>query len=80
MEVMAADEKGFVPIPKVVASEAAARYRLQEIATVEECQEQFYAITAERRILHPAAVVITRAAQAELFAQSRPSETPGPRD
>jgi LysR family transcriptional regulator, transcriptional activator of nhaA len=69
MKVMAVDEKGFVPIPTVVAREAITRYRLQGIGTTEECKEQFYAITAERRIVHPAAVAITHNAQASLFAQ-----------
>jgi LysR family transcriptional activator of nhaA len=78
MKVMAADEKGFVPIPKVVASEASIRYRLREIATVDECQEQFYAITAERRIVHPAALAITAAAQTKLFTGSNKSRVLGP--
>ena len=67
MNVMAADEKGFVPVPKVVISEAAARFRLREIAALDECREEFYAITAERRIVHPAALAITKNAQAQVF-------------
>ena len=67
MKVMAADEKGFAPIPTVVAVEAVTRYRLQKIGATQECKEQFYAITAERRIVHPAAVAITQNAQACLF-------------
>jgi len=68
MKVMAVDEKGFAPVPTVVAAEAISRYRLQRIGSTEECKEQFYAITAERRIVHPAAVVITANAQRRLFA------------
>ena len=67
MKVMAADEKGFAPIPTVVAAEAITRYRLQKIGATQGCKEQFYAITAERRIVHPAAVAITQNAQACLF-------------
>ena len=70
MKVMAADEKGFAPIPTVVAAEAVTRYRLQKIGATLECKEQFYAITAERRIVHPAAVAITQNAQTLLFAPS----------
>jgi LysR family transcriptional activator of nhaA len=70
MKVMAADEKGFAPIPTVVAAEAINRYRLQTIGTAEECKEQFYAITAERKIVHPAAVAITQNAQAQLFPRN----------
>ena len=70
MKVMAADEEGFAPIPTVVAAEAVTRYRLEKIGATQECKEQFYAITAERRIVHPAAVTITQNAQARLFAAS----------
>ena len=68
MKVMAVDEKGFAPIPTVVAEEAITRYRLQKIGDTQECNEQFYAITAERRIVHPAAVAITEGARASLFS------------
>ena len=71
MKVMAVDEKGFAPIPTVVAEEAITRYRLQKIGATQECKEQFYAITAERKIVHPAAVAITEQARARLFPQSR---------
>ena len=64
MKVLAVDGRGFAPIPMVVAGEAINRYELERVGSTQECKEQFYAITAERRIVHPAAVVITRAAQA----------------
>lgn len=67
MNVMAADEKGFVPVPKIVMPEAAARFRLRLIAELDQCREEFYAITAERRIVHPAALAITKNAQAQVF-------------
>ncbi|HOX55953.1 MAG TPA: LysR family transcriptional regulator [Candidatus Paceibacterota bacterium] len=66
MKVMAADEKGFTPIPAVVADEAIHRYHLRKIGVSPECKEQFYAITAERRIIHPAAVAITRNVQNQM--------------
>jgi LysR family transcriptional regulator, transcriptional activator of nhaA len=71
MKVMAVDEKGFAPIPTVVAEEAITRYRLQKIGATQECTEQFYAITAERKIVHPAAVAITENAQKQLFPRNR---------
>ncbi len=70
IKVMAADGKGFAPVPTVVAEEALTRYRLQQIGITEECKQQFYAITAERRIVHPAAVAITENAQARLAANA----------
>jgi LysR family transcriptional regulator, transcriptional activator of nhaA len=65
---MAADGKGFAPLPTVVGAEAMGRYGLQRIGSTLECKVQFYAITAERRIVHPAAVAITNNAQTRLFA------------
>jgi LysR family transcriptional activator of nhaA len=52
----------------VVAEEAITRYRLQKIGATQECKEQFYAITAERKIVHPAALAITEKARAHLFS------------
>lgn len=62
MKVMAVDGRGFVAIPSVVAEEAEDRYSLRRIGTTEKCREEFYAITADRRIRHPAVAVITAAA------------------
>jgi len=63
MKVVAAEGKGFVAIPTIVATEAAARYGLQEIGSTERCRDHFYAITAERRISHPAVTIITENAK-----------------
>jgi LysR family transcriptional activator of nhaA len=71
MKVLAVDGRGFAPIPTVVADEAISRYELRKVGSTQECKEQFYAITVERRIIHPAAVVITQNAQARLFAQPK---------
>lgn len=67
MKVVAADGKGFVAVPTVVAEEATARYGLHVIGATDRCRDRVYAITAERRISHPAVTVITESAR-ELFA------------
>ncbi len=67
MKVVAAEGKGFVVVPSVVAAEATTRYGLQVIGTTEQCRDHFYAITAERRITHPAVTTITEGARL-LFA------------
>ncbi|BET66325.1 transcriptional activator NhaR [Opitutales bacterium ASA1] len=66
-KVVAAEGKGFVAIPRVVVADALARYQLGEIGTTERCREEFYAITAERRIRHPAVATITERAR-KLFS------------
>lgn len=68
MKVVAADGGGFIALPSVVAAEAAARYDLLPIGSTDRCRENFYAITAERRITHPAVTAITARAR-EMFAE-----------
>lgn len=63
MKVVAAEGQGFVALPSVVADEAAKRYDLQPIGATDRCREEFFAITAERRIRHPALAVITDGAR-----------------
>lgn len=59
MTVMAADGKGLIPVPTFVVKEAIQRYHLQVIGAAEECRIQFFVITVERRITHPAVALIT---------------------
>ncbi len=59
MKVMAAEGRGFIAVPAVAISDAVARYGYQVIGKAHECRIQFHAITAERRIHHPAALLIT---------------------
>mgnify|MGYP000493822581 CR=1 FL=1 len=50
---------GFVVVPTAVASEAIERYGFISIGRAREVETQFYAITAERRLTHPAILAIT---------------------
>lgn len=59
MNVMAAEGRGFIALPSLAAAEAVSRYHFQIIGTAEKCRVRFHAITAERRITHPAVAVIT---------------------
>ena len=70
MEVCSAGGRGFTVVHSVVDRTALKHYDLRVIAKVKECRSQFYAITAERRVKHPAAVAITEHAYANLFADS----------
>jgi LysR family transcriptional activator of nhaA len=68
MKVMAADGRGFIPVPTLVVQEAVDRFSLRVIGATEKCREQFFAITADRRIHHPAVAVITGATTASTGA------------
>jgi LysR family transcriptional activator of nhaA len=64
MKVMAAEGRGFIAVPTVALGEAVKRYAFQMIGQAKNCRMRFHAITAERRIHHPAATAITASARA----------------
>ena len=71
MQVMAAEGRGFIALPLVVAGEAVRRYGFRVLGTSAVCRVQFHAITAERRIIHPAVAVMTDRARTCLFDPKR---------
>jgi LysR family transcriptional activator of nhaA len=58
---------GLFPGPSAIEREIAAQYGVKPIGRIEDVRERFYAISAERRLRHPAVVAISEAARAELF-------------
>jgi LysR family transcriptional regulator, transcriptional activator of nhaA len=68
MEVASSGGLGFTTVHTVVDHAALKHYGLKIIAKVEESGSDFYAITAERRLKHPAVMAITEHAYAQLFA------------
>jgi LysR family transcriptional regulator, transcriptional activator of nhaA len=69
MEVCSTGGRGFTAVHTVVDRAALKHYGLRVIARVDECGTDFYAITAERRVKHPAAVAITEHAYSSVFAE-----------
>ena len=63
MKVMAAEGRGFIAVPTVALGEAIKRYGFQVIGHAKNCRMSFHAITAERRIDHPAALLIIAGAK-----------------
>lgn len=60
--------EGFFAIPSVIEEEVARQYEVVAIGQTEDVSESFYAISAERRVRHPAVAAICDAARFELFA------------
>jgi LysR family transcriptional activator of nhaA len=58
MKVMAAEGRGFIILPACSADLALQRYGLKVFGRAEDCRMHFHAITAERRIEHPALAAI----------------------
>ena len=62
--------EGIFGAPSVVEAGVRKQYGVHVVGRTEEVIERFYAITVERRIKHPAAVVISESARQKLFAAS----------
>ncbi len=59
--------EGFFAVPSVVALEVSRQYGVEEIGTTEDIEERFFAISAERRVRHPAVAAICDMARVEFF-------------
>jgi LysR family transcriptional activator of nhaA len=68
LKVFGGDGVGLFPAPTVVENEVVSQYGVELLGRVEEVRERFYAISAERRLKHPAVVAISDAARHDLFA------------
>ncbi len=67
MKAVAMSGLAVVPVHTMVLEEARRQYGLRPVGEVKECRGEFFAITAERKIKHPAISAITENAHASLF-------------
>ena len=58
---------GVFTSPTAVEDDVVAKYGVKVVGQSDELQERFYAISAERRIKHPAVAAIAEAAKESLF-------------
>jgi LysR family transcriptional activator of nhaA len=70
MQVFALEAQGFFPLPSVAVESAVKRYGFQVIAELDAIQSEFFAITGERKLRHPATMAVTQNAQLRLFVRS----------
>jgi LysR family transcriptional activator of nhaA len=76
MKAFGRQGRGVFLSPSVVEDEIVRQYGVQVIGHCEEISDDFYAITAERRITHPGVAAITQAARSELFGGARIAAAP----
>lgn len=57
--------------PSVIEREVTRQYDVTVVGRTEQVRERFYAISAERRLRHPAIVAVSNAARGELFTAAR---------
>lgn len=67
MKAFGQEGGGYFPSPEVLAAEIEAQYGVRLVGRVDELREEFYAITREQNISHPAARAVTEAAGAALL-------------
>ena len=67
MKAFGREGRGVFLSPSVVEAETAEQYGVQVLGRSDEIVEDFYAISVERRITHPAVAAITHEARGKLF-------------
>jgi LysR family transcriptional regulator, transcriptional activator of nhaA len=68
VNVLALHGLGFMAVPTLFVKEIVTGFGFRAIGRTDDCQQQFYAITPERKLTHPAVVAITSGARGRLFA------------
>jgi len=66
LKAFAADGMGAMFVPTVIATQVARRFDVNVVVEIEDVRERFYAITAERRIVHPGVIAMRTTARAQL--------------
>jgi LysR family transcriptional activator of nhaA len=61
---------GIFSAPQVIAQEVMRQYQVETIGHTNEVKEQFFAISAERRIKHPAVAAVRDTARKKIFSSS----------
>ena len=67
MKVAAANGHGFIAVPSVSVQECVTRFKLAEVGVLNGCSDFFFLITGERRITHPAVLLISEHARKLAF-------------
>ena len=66
---------GLFAAPTAIADYVGQQYAVQAVGRIESVTEQLYAITTERRLLHPAIVAVVQATQREFFGKPARAKT-----
>jgi len=69
VNILALHSWGFMAVPTMIVKESVARFGFRVFGRTDECKQQFYAITPERKLTHPAVTAITSDAGQRLFTK-----------
>jgi LysR family transcriptional activator of nhaA len=67
IKIFGADGAGAFVVPEAVAASVVRQYGVRRVGVLTGVVERFYAVTAERKLMHPAVTAISEAAQNDLF-------------
>lgn len=67
LKVFGQSGKGIVPIPTAIEKEVKNQYGLHLVGRIPEVRDKFYAISVEKRVLHPAVLAIVKQARSKIF-------------
>ena len=67
MSAFGEDGRGFFPAPTVFEEEFRRRYNVRVVGRSKAVRQQFYAISVDQRLHHPAVMAIVHAAREDLF-------------
>ncbi len=79
IHVLAEAGAGMFAAPAIIAEDLRVRFAVEQVGRAIGIREQFYAITVDRRLKHPAVVAITEAARRELASAMAEERTEGER-
>lgn len=69
MKAFGQEGMGLFPSPTIIEREVCRQYHVEIVGRLESVRERFYAISAERRVKHPAVIAICEQAAQVLFRQ-----------
>lgn len=67
VKIFGAAGAGAFVVPEAIAASVARQYGVRKVGVLKGARERFYAVTAERKLTHPAVTAISEAAQNDLF-------------
>jgi len=67
IEVFGQAGRGIFATPSIVEASVGRQYGVRIVGRLDRVRERFYAVSAERRLKHPAVIAITESARRELF-------------
>ena len=70
MKVFGQEDAGIFIAPAAIEAEVTSQYKAACIGRIDELKERFYAISVERRVLHPVVAAIMETARESLFSET----------